>query len=283
MGPSKSQDRPTRPQAGCPPAQPGEIRGPAALWPQPPLLSPVLLWMCRLPDRVLWLALRCCPIVKVNLLHSRLPIMLYVSEDCQAGGCPVVVSQGQQRKSSRRALGPALLPVAAVFFQKLTTCGWAGLGAPRATASLTYSALYSTRRPTRLMGITDGAACPPACLVSCQPAGGLLKHPVQVGHPRAPIGSWPPADPSLAVTPTDATGRQDRLSPQMGQLILLWPSWHLLGTTLHCLTTLTVLAGWRACCQPAVLQEPGETLSTIPRLENASFQVCRTLQCPQKD
>lgn len=41
MGPSKSQDRPTRPQAGCPPAQPGEIRGPAALWPQPPLLSPV--------------------------------------------------------------------------------------------------------------------------------------------------------------------------------------------------------------------------------------------------
>jgi len=85
----------------------------------------------------------------------------------------------------------------------------------------------------------DGAACPPV-LVSCQPACGLLKHPVQVGHPRAPIGSWPPADPSLAVTQTDATGRQAQPSPRMGQLILLWPSWHLLGTTLRCLTTLTV-------------------------------------------
>lgn len=90
------------------------------------------------------------------------------------------------------------------------------------------------------MGIADGRGLP-AWLVSCQPACGLLKHAVQVAHPRAPIGSWPPADPSLAVTPTDATGRQDRLSPRMGQLILLWPSWHLLGTTPHCLTTLTVL------------------------------------------
>lgn len=67
-----------------------------ALWPQPSPAS-VALWMCRLPDRVLWLVLGCCPIVKVNLLHSRLPIMLYVSEGCQAGGCPVVVSQRQQK------------------------------------------------------------------------------------------------------------------------------------------------------------------------------------------
>lgn len=88
--------------------------------------------------------------------------------------------------------------------------------------------------------ITDGAVCPPGWS-PVNPLVALLKHAVQVAHPRAPIGSWPPADPSLAVTPTDATGRQDCLSPRMGQLILLWPSWHLLGATLHCLTTLTVL------------------------------------------
>ena len=72
------------------------------------------------------------------------------------------------------------------------------------------------------MGITDGAACPPVWS-PVNPPVASLKHPVQVGHSRSPIGSWPPADPSLAVTQTDATGRQDHLSPQMGQLILLWP------------------------------------------------------------
>lgn len=123
----------------------------------------------------------------------------------------------------------------------------------------------------------------PACLVSCQPsqpACGLLKHPVQVGHPRAPIGSWPPADPSLAVTQTDATGRQDQLSPRMGQLILLWSPWHLLGATLHCLTTLTVPnapAGSFFAVIVQWLQEPGGTFST------PFSGVCQTLQCPQKD
>lgn len=58
------------------------IRGPppsAALWwpqqAQPSSIhlpqSPLLLWMCRLPDRGLWLALACCPVVKVNLLHFK--------------------------------------------------------------------------------------------------------------------------------------------------------------------------------------------------------------------
>lgn len=122
------------------------------------------------------------------------------------------------------------------------------------------------------MGIADGRGLP-AWLVSCQPACGLLKHAVQVAHPRAPIGSWPPADPSLAVTPTDATGRQDRLSPRMGQLILLWPSWHLLGTTPHCLTTLTVSLICCACrclqaccCHCAVLHQARR------RLQYASFR-----------
>lgn len=137
------------------------------------------------------------------------------------------------------------------------------------------------------MGIADGRGLP-AWLVSCQPACGLLKHAVQVAHPRAPIGSWPPADPSLAVTPTDATGRQDRLSPRMGQLILLWPSWHLLGTIPHCLTTLTVLclqvlAG--ACRLVAVIVQcctrPGGAFSTPP--SGLRYARPQTLQCPQKD
>lgn len=72
---NKSQDWPA-PQplptytVTCP-GSAASIRGPAAtLWPQP-LSCPLLMWMCRLPDHVLWLALACCPVVKVNLLHFK--------------------------------------------------------------------------------------------------------------------------------------------------------------------------------------------------------------------
>lgn len=75
------------------------------------------------------------------------------------------------------------------------------------------------------MGIADGCGLPAlAGLLSTRlPACGLLKHAVLVARSpilERPLANWPPADPSLAVTPTDATGRQDRLSPRMGQLIL---------------------------------------------------------------
>lgn len=156
--------------------------------------------------------------------------------DCQAGGCPVAVSQGQQQKSSGKASRPA--------------SSARRLHLPEAHDSRRQSRIQCrsvARGLTRLMRIADGRGLP-AWLVSCQPARlpacGLLKHAVLVARSpklERPLANWPPADPSLAVTPTDATGRQDRLSPRMGQLILLWFSWHLLGTTLHCLTTLTVL------------------------------------------
>lgn len=66
--------------------------------------------------------------------------MLYVSEGCQAGGCPVVVTQRQQKAAKSIETRFFHRWRATTVFQKLTAEAQAPGIAP--DASLEYSALY---------------------------------------------------------------------------------------------------------------------------------------------